>query len=275
MISINDHDFDQREYIHLIHDDHDFPTHDVVTDIHDPTLHHVNNWINDSNFPEHQVGYHDNLFDVNGDMADHYMHEEPVGYHDGLFKIWSDDSHIIGEPDNDGTYWQQQGYPDTCAIKSQGFILERFIGHKIPEKDLVKLAEDEGYYEPGHGTMINDVGQILEHYGIPVEQTYNNALDDLIDKLQHNQKIIVGVDANEIWTNSPLEQLKDLIFPPEANHAVEVIGYDTENQKVILNDPGYPYGKELPVPLSDFKEAWQDSDNFMMFTQDSAPPFSA
>ena len=105
---------------------------------------------------------------------------------------------------------------------------------------------------------------LLEDYGVAVEKTEGNDFNDILEKLKTNEKIIVGVDANEIWANSSSEQLKDLFFMPEANHAVQVIGYNNESRTVILNDPGHPDGKGMNVNSSDFEEAWQDSNNFMV-----------
>lgn len=66
-------------------------------------------------------------------------------------------------------------------------------------------------------------------------------------------------------------RLEDLFGMPTANHAVQVIGYNPEDQSVILNDPGIPDGKGFEVALNDFTQAWADSHNFMVSTVDPAP----
>lgn len=160
--------------------------------------------------------------------------------------------------------WHIQDMPDTCAIVSQEYILDSCLERDFTEKELVNHAIEKGYYTPGCGTFMCDVGNLLEDYDFTVERTEGNKLNDIWEKLNNNQKIIVGVDSNEIWANSSSEQLKDLFFMPEANHAVQVIGYNNESQTVILNDPGHPDGKGMEVNLRDFEEAWQDSNNFMV-----------
>jgi len=168
--------------------------------------------------------------------------------------------------------WHIQDMPDTCAIVSQEYILDSCLERDFTEAKLVNHAIDKGYYTPGCGTFMYDVGNLLEDYDFTVERTEGNEFNDILEKLNNNQKIIVGVDSNEIWANSSSEQLKDLFFMPEANHAIQVIGYNNESQTVILNDPGHPDGKGMKVNLHDFKKAWQDSNYFMVSAK---PPSSA
>jgi len=171
---------------------------------------------------------------------------------------------LIGNPADDMEYWHKQENPDTCAIVSQEYILENFLDRDFSEDELINTAIENGYYSPGAGTIPDDVGKLLEHHGINVERSEHNSIDDIIEKLENNQKIIIGVDAHEIWENSLEQQLNDIFSMPEANHAVEVIGYNDKSQTIILNDPGHPNGCGMEVPLSDFEAAWEDSNNFMV-----------
>jgi len=191
--------------------------------------------------------------------------------YDPTAAIWGDPEDlgkIYGEPENGIKFWHQQEFPDTCAIVSQEFILEDITGDDFSEEDLVKESRAKGYYYPGCGTLPYDVGKLLEDYDISVQRSEGNSIEDIKEKLDNNQKIIVGVDANEIWANGLDQQLIDLFYMPEANHAVQVIGYNEDNGSVILNDPGHPDGKGLEVPLVDFQCAWDDSNSFMVSTLD-------
>ena len=199
-------------------------------------------------------------FDINGNENVHDGSQEINQY-----KI------ILGNPEVDIRNWHMQVMPDSCAIVSQEYILEEFTGREFSEFELVEHAIKNGYYLPGSGTLPIDVGNILEDYGIEIERTSYNTTSDIFEKLQNGQKVIVGLDANEIWRNSEFEQLQDLFFMPEANHAVEVIGYNSDSNAFILNDPGHPNGKGMEVSALDFELAWNDSNNFMMFTKDPAP----
>jgi hypothetical protein len=187
---------------------------------------------------------------------------------------------IYGEPEIDSRHWHMQERGDSCAIVSQEFILESFFPNRdFTEAELVEEAINEGYYSPGVGTFPRDVGELLEKHGVDVERSYDNNIHDIIEKLRANKKIIVGVDGNEVWSNSPDElfdlYLSDLFFYPEANHAVEVIGVDTDKQEIILNDPGHPKGKGLRIPIDQFQSAWDDSNCFLMSTVESPSMMTA
>jgi len=181
-------------------------------------------------------------------------------------------SQIYGSPESDMDYWVQQLYPDTCAIVSQKFIIEDFVGVDLTEDQLRDMAIDKGYYTPGHGTFPYEVGNIIEDFGITVLRNEGNTFDDIVEKLTNNQKIIVSVDSNAIWNGSDSWSLIDLLHMPGADHAVQVIGYNSENETVILNDPGHPDGQGMTVPLNDFLYGWDAGNNFMVSTIDPAPP---
>ncbi len=178
------------------------------------------------------------------------------------------------EPPDDKIHWHQQKYRDTCAIVSQEYILDSFYDYDFSEEELVKEAIEKGYYIPGFGTVPDYVGNLLEDHGIEVQRSEGNTIDDIMERLARGEKIIVGVDANEIWAPSELEQLKDLYFLPEANHAVMVTGYNDQTHTVTLNDPGHPQGGGMEVALDDFTNAWQDSNGFMV-AANKAPSMKA
>ena len=122
------------------------------------------------------------------------------------------------------------------------------------------------------------VGNLLELHGINVEQRYGSSVNELMHQLDEGHKVIVAVDAHEIWHDgaygySDHTPLSDYGAIPglTANHAVEVIGVDTsdpDNPMVILNDPGTPDGQGLMVSVSEFESAWSASDNFVVHTTD-------
>ncbi len=173
---------------------------------------------------------------------------------------------IHGNPTEYADNWHMQENPDTCAIVSQEYIIESITGEELIETDLVNQAIEKGYYSPGCGTYPADVGKLLEDYNIDVERSDGNSMNDIVERLDEGQSIIVGVDAAEIWYNSETEQLNDLFFMPNANHAVQVIGFNDDTDTVILNDPGHPKGEGMEVSRSDFECAWEDSNNFMVYT---------
>ena len=102
------------------------------------------------------------------------------------------------------------------------------------------------YYAEKNGTI--NIADFLTH------------INDNEECLEEGGKVIVAIDADEIWHGEG----GDLFSPnATANHAVEVIGIDYTNPEkpmVILNDSGSPNGRGEMVPLDDFLDAWKDSE---------------
>jgi hypothetical protein len=179
---------------------------------------------------------------------------------------------MIGDPVDQLPVWHEQMHPDSCAIVSQEFILHSITGHDIPEDTLMHEATAHGWYTPGGGTPMNDVGNLLELHGIHVEREDGASLADIAQRLEAGQEVIVGVNAEDIWYHgTPADPLTSYPGIPgqAADHAVEVIGIDNSDPAhpmVILNDPGTPDGRGLEVPADVFEAAWSASGNYMVST---------
>ncbi len=170
----------------------------------------------------------------------------------------------------------QQQYDDTCAIKSQQLILNDF-GISVSEEQLVRQAEQFDLYTPGSGTSPRDVGKLLELNGVQYTQYENATVYDLTAALAQGQKVIIGVDSDELWDKGLLSQygnkITDYFGGESADHALIVAGIDTtdpDHVQVILTDPGT--GEESACyPMEQFLDAWHDSGNFMVATDSPAP----
>ena len=165
---------------------------------------------------------------------------------------------ISGDPATSIEHWEYQGDTGRCALYSQKFIVEEFTGQDIDIEEFVEVAEENGWFD-GTTTFLN-TNKMLDYYGIDNEMSFHNDINDIEQCLEAGGRIIVAIDADEIWYG----QGDDLFSPTSAaNHAVEVVGIDrTDPDKpmVILNDSGTPNGKGEMVPLDDFIDAWQDSE---------------
>lgn len=175
------------------------------------------------------------------------------------------------DPDEAAEHWHVQEQTHSCAVAAQEFILDDITGIDHPEGELTALAEAQGWYTPGQGTPFEDIGKVLEAYGIPTEQQFGATADDLAAALANGEHVIVGVDSNEIMAPGydPADPMDGYPGIPGqgADHAIQVIGIDNSdpaNPMVIVNDSGVPDGQAGALPLGVFLEAWDDSGNFMM-----------
>lgn len=176
----------------------------------------------------------------------------------------------INSIDMDNNTVQQQ-YSDTCAIKSQQLILNDF-GINVTEDQLVQYSMEKGWYN-GDGTQMENVGNILTDFGVPITQISDANIYTLVGELAQGHKVIVGVDSDELWNKGIMTSAKDIFIGETPNHALIVSGIDTtdpDNVKVLITDPGTgDLCKEYP--LDQFMDAWQDSNCFMVTTEQPAP----
>ena len=175
----------------------------------------------------------------------------------------------VGDPHADAPYWHMQEDSNSCAVASQAGVLESLLHRDVSESELARIAYQHGWYDPASGTAPEAVGNLLEYYGIPVEREYDTPLTDVFDALLRGDKVIVALDANEIWQPQvgPDGQPVEL---PEAGHAVWVTGIhedDSGHWTVVLNDTGTPDGRQKTVALPDFMNAWEDFGRFSAITQ--------
>jgi hypothetical protein len=181
-----------------------------------------------------------------------------------------------GENVSDPVYIQQ---PDdhSCALRSQQIVLRDF-GIDIPFDELEKLALSNGVYSE-NGTYTYDIGKVLQLAGVGMHQVQGSSLYDLTNELAQGHRVIVSVDADELWYDDPLNKLKnwfnDAIGNQCGNHALIVAGVevnpdDAADVKVVLTDPGAGHLR-VEYPLDKFMDAWNDSKCFMAATDAPAP----
>ncbi|PTX91199.1 hypothetical protein [Opitutus sp. ER46] len=168
-----------------------------------------------------------------------------------------------------------QGYSDTCAIRSQEIVLRDFGVH-ISQEQLIAEATQRGWYQPGHGTSPEAVGNLLEAHGVQVQRFENANIFNLSNELAQGHKVIIGVDAGELWDRGIGERVMDFIGLEQPDHALIVSSIDTtdpKNVKVILTDPGTGQ-VAAEYPMEQFIDAWKDSNCFMVSTVEPAPVFA-
>lgn len=167
---------------------------------------------------------------------------------------------VDGDPLKAMERWECQGNTNRCALYSQKFIIEEFTGQEIDIEKFAAFAEANGWFDENSGTNALNMDKMLTACGIEHEMGFHKSIDDIQECLQKGGRVIVSIDADEIWKGAAHD-----VFSPYsgANHAVEVIGIDRtdpEHPMVILNDSGTPNGCGEMVPLDTFLKTWEDGD---------------
>lgn len=182
-----------------------------------------------------------------------------------------------GENLYDPIYIQQ---PDdhSCGLRCQQIILRDF-GIDIPFEELEKYALDAGVYSE-NGTYTYDIGKVLEMAGVDMHQVQGGTIYDLTNELAQGHRVIVSVDAYELWNNDTImgkltNWINDVVGHQGGNHALIVAGVEVNpsnpnDVKVVLTDPGAG-DLRIEYPFDQFMDAWQDSNCFMAATDQAAP----
>lgn len=160
---------------------------------------------------------------------------------------------------------------DGCDFHSEAAVLHEF-GIDVSEEELQHEAAQQGWYAEGHGTPIDYMGTHLENHGVPVNVTEGNGIDNLISEFAQGHKVIVAVDAGELWHPGYAEQMEDVIYGGVPDHALIVDGISMDTNTITLTDSGTGDFR-TEYPLDQFMDAWNDSNNLMVATEMSPEEF--
>ena len=185
-----------------------------------------------------------------------------------------------------------QGNGNTCAIDAQMLVM-RDYGIIIPKEDLINYAIYKGWFNPDPkegGTPKDNVGDLLDACALTTKRTENATIYDIIAELRAGHRVIVSVDANELWVknepnlfkklfgnvvNKVTDGIQNILDIEGANHALIVAGVnvnpdDPSDLKVTLIDTGS--GEVcIEYKYEDFYNAWKDGKCLMVSTQVPAP----
>ena len=169
----------------------------------------------------------------------------------------------VGEPWYFSLFWQLQFLSFNCSVAVQKAILAS-LDIDVTEGELTETAIRHGWLTEA-GASFADCGKLLEYYGIETHTVLQGNVALLIQELEAGNRIIVPIDAGELWADTFLEEIwewfEDLFGA--ADHVVWITGIDMtdpENPTVIVNDTGDPEGAGRVYPLSLFQDAWADAD---------------
>ncbi len=159
---------------------------------------------------------------------------------------------------------------NNCSIKVQHIVLEE-LGVHVPEKELMEEAIAEGWYVEGKGMLLEHMGKTLECHGISIERKLNASIHDIMFALNEGSKVIVAVDAGELWFETEEEQETEEAEDLQEeipDHVLLVVGLKSQASQVVkveLKDPGLGKVNRL-FPVDRFIDAWKDSKFYLIKT---------
>lgn len=139
-----------------------------------------------------------------------------------------------------------------CAVLCEIFILHR---RHLPydEEWLMNTARRRDWLKP-EGTPLYCLGNLLAYSGMFVSRKYGSTLEDIRQALSKDNDVVVGVDREKLYSEAV--DLGNL-----TNHAVVVT--HVEDDAVTVFDP-YEEPYIFRIPLSDFLNAWKESQFYMI-----------
>lgn len=139
-----------------------------------------------------------------------------------------------------------------CAVRCEMFILHR-RGIPYDEEWLLNTARRKDWLKP-EGTPLYCLGYLLAYSGLLVNRKYDSSIDDIQHALAMDNDVVVGVDREKLYAEAI--DMEDL-----TNHAVVVT--HIEKDFVTVFDP-YEEPYVSRIPLSDFLNAWKESQHYMI-----------
>ena len=178
----------------------------------------------------------------------------------------TDDDTIHGDPQAEIEFHQTQGAENTCLPTSVSMVATELLGEHVDQADVAQMAEDHGFM--GESGMSMDGGvTLLNDLGLDAELHTGGTMDDLRTALDGDTDVIIGLDAADLYNGDggPFDQ------GMLSGHAVVITGIDDEAGVVYINDPAFPDGAGVEIPIAQFEDAWTDSDHAMISVADPTP----
>lgn len=141
---------------------------------------------------------------------------------------------------------------NVCAVRCEMFILHR-RGIPYDEEKLLATARRKDWLKT-EGTPLYCLGNLLAYTGMLVNRKYDSTLEDIQRAIKMDNDVVVGVDREKLYAEEiDLENL--------TNHAV-VVTHIGEGTITIFDPYEAPY--IVNIPISDFLNAWKESQYYMI-----------
>ena len=148
-----------------------------------------------------------------------------------------------------------------CCLECEKYILCK-LNIEFDEEQLLQNAIQNGWQKE-NGTALHNVGRHLENKGLIVTRQYNASIEDIATALKDDESVIVAVDGGELLGNKADEIIEDLVIGQIPDHTVVVLSLNPNNDTITIYDPNSSNVEDI-YPLEQFKDAWNDSKNYLV-----------
>ena len=137
-----------------------------------------------------------------------------------------------------------------CVVRCEHEILKSYQDD-VTLESLQQLSTSKNWLR-GEGTLLYNIGRLLEEYKLSVVRRYNCSPDTLEQEIQGGCQVIIVVNAEKLYGTDA--EMRD------PNHAV-IVRQITQDQVTVF-DPQHQ--QEDDYPLTSLMEAWKDSQFYMV-----------
>lgn len=202
------------------------------------------------------MGAGDVLLDANGDGI---IVSDQVFDADDWSVLFADaDDNDLPDVSGQVLGWDHPESDVPHAIFAQCMAYEGLTGRDVDVDEVIRAAEEDGWYDPETGVAADSMGAALSFLGAETVTGEGASLMDVRECLDNGGHMVVSVDAGRIWN----EEGDGAFVPNSPNHLVEVTGLDESGEEplVIVSDPGARGDAGATVPVGRFMDAWEGSD---------------
>lgn len=176
------------------------------------------------------------------------------------------DLEMYGDPIAEIENFDLQDDPYSCAIATTNMIFNSF-GYDFGEDVFSEAFETLDIYDPESGTstyfMDEAINTFSEVNGLDLNATEINGfnIEDLQTHLDAGDRLLIALDSYELYVEDGMT-LNEVLSIPDSGHAVQLTGIiNSENGSfAIINDPGFPDGAGIQIPMDRFMNACSDFD---------------
>lgn len=141
-----------------------------------------------------------------------------------------------------------------CEVNAEKYILGK-LGLNI---SIRKLTEEFVNNKLWSESETENIGKLLERHGANVSRFEKCSVDEIINKINDDNKILVSVNADKLYEQPVLRKYKNQAINTfclrGANYSVIVEKYDSENNNFLIYNP--IFNDTFQINKDDFLSCW-------------------